>query len=104
MGQPVSDRTEARVKATHTYLAMFATAIDMFEIDCGRYPTHKEGLAALVKDPGVEGWMGPYIRTDKPLTDPWGTALRYTAQAKGYKMVSAGPDKKFESEDDIHLK
>jgi hypothetical protein len=30
--------------------------------DCGRYPSEEEGLAALLTNPGVAGWRGPYWR------------------------------------------
>lgn len=36
--------------------------LDLFMIDVGRYPTQEEGLDALLKNPGVEGWRGPYIK------------------------------------------
>lgn len=41
---------------------MLVTALEAFQIDTGRYPTRDEGLQALVRDPGVAGWAGPYIR------------------------------------------
>lgn len=31
-----------------------------FKNDTGRYPTSDEGLQALVEDPGISGWQGPY--------------------------------------------
>jgi Type II secretion system (T2SS), protein G len=33
----------------------------VFEMDTGRYPTVGEGLNALLSDPGVRGWTGPYL-------------------------------------------
>ena len=101
---PKANRDEARVKTARSYLAALVTAVDMFEIDCGRYPTQKEGLEVLFKDPGIKNWMGPYIRDEKSLNDPWGTALRYAVRQNGYTIASAGPDRKFETDDDIHLK
>lgn len=35
-------------------------AVELFRIDTGRYPTSEEGLAVLLRDPGVSGWRGPY--------------------------------------------
>ena len=44
-------------------LASFAKALDMFEVDTGRYPTTEEGLQALVtQPPGVPNWHGPYVK------------------------------------------
>ena len=35
--------------------------VGRFTLDCGRYPTEQEGLKALLVDPGVQGWKGPYL-------------------------------------------
>jgi hypothetical protein len=37
-----------------------AEALALFFTDCGRYPTEEEGLAALLANPGITGWQGPY--------------------------------------------
>jgi general secretion pathway protein G len=78
-------------------------ALDLFEQDLGRYPTSEEGLAALVENPGMEGWKGPYLKGDlKP--DPWGTAYSYAIDAEDpgrYRLTSAGPDKRLGTTDDM---
>ena len=33
--------------------------------DTGLLPSEPEGLAALVVDPGVSGWQGPYVATER---------------------------------------
>ena len=35
-------------------------AVQLFRSDTGRYPTSEEGLAVLLRDPGISGWRGPY--------------------------------------------
>jgi hypothetical protein len=50
-------------------------ALERFEADCGRCPTTAEGLSALVKDPGLAGWKGPYWQGD--FLDRWGSTWRY---------------------------
>jgi len=35
-------------------------ALGTFQLDCRRYPTEAERLDALLKDPGIDGWDGPY--------------------------------------------
>ena len=53
-------------------------ALEEFRKDCGRYPTTKEGLSALVECPaGIRGWKGPYVR-DRVPCDPWGQPIRYS--------------------------
>jgi|ERR1017187_3506190 hypothetical protein len=50
-------------------------ALNKFEADCGRFPTTAEGLSALVANPGVVGWEGPYW--EGGFRDRWGTTWRY---------------------------
>jgi general secretion pathway protein G len=77
-------------------------ALDLFEQDTGRYPTTDEGLEALVADPGLPGWRGPYIKSGLE-PDPWGTPYSYEADetARTYRLSSAGPDKQAGTDDDI---
>jgi general secretion pathway protein G len=55
----------AREDATERELATLATALTDFYADTGRLPSEAEGLAALVVDPGVSGWQGPYVATER---------------------------------------
>ena len=99
---PSGGRPEAQVNATRATVAALSVAIDLFEVDCGRYPTEAEGLSALVQNPGVDGWQGPYVRGENVFVDPWGTALKLTTHpGKSYRVFSAGPDRVFGSADDI---
>jgi len=77
-------------------LAHLCDAIDAFQTDCGRYPTQKEGLGALVKaPPNAIGWKGPYL--DREIgTDPWGQPYMYFTIGRngdpGYLVESFGAD------------
>src|ERR1043165_8874269 len=51
---------ESKVKAAKIQLQSFSSALDLFNLDAGRYPSTAEGLAALVRrTPGVDAWNGP---------------------------------------------
>jgi type II secretion system protein G len=50
-------------------LERFRKALERYTSDCGGYPNPVVGIKALVVDPGIKGWNGPY--TKQPLTDPW---------------------------------
>jgi len=79
-----------------------AAAIDLFEQDTGRLPTNDEGLKALMSGEGIDGWKGPYLKA--PPIDPWGTEYSYQTDgpdATTYHVLSAGPDKKLQTADDI---
>src|SRR4249919_4299585 len=40
---------ESKVKAAKIQLQSFSSALDLFNLDAGRYPSSAEGLAALVR-------------------------------------------------------
>src|ERR1700691_657316 len=53
---------ESKVKAARIQIASLGSALDLFFLDEGRYPTTSEGLAALVERNGSEtAWNGPYL-------------------------------------------
>ena len=95
--QARTTRAEADVRGS------LSLALDLFEQDVGRYPTTDEGLSALINDPGLEGWKGPYLKGElKP--DPWGTDYIYSMapdETAQYILSSAGPDRQPGSDDDI---
>ena len=76
--------------------ANMATALKMYEIDMGAFPTTDQGLAALLTAPGgaSSSWSGPYIEK-KPI-DPWGRPYQYkcpgTRNPTGYDLYSLGRD------------
>lgn len=56
---------QAREDATEAELGAIADGLVDFYADTGRLPTEAEGLAALVVDPGITGWQGPYVMSDR---------------------------------------
>jgi len=87
---------ESRVKTARLQIESFSSALDLFFIDAGRYPTDSEGLAALAEHPtGVEIWNGPYVKGGRIPMDPWGHAYQYHLVADHtppYEITSLGPD------------
>ena len=87
--------SESKVKAAKIQLQSFATALDLFNLDAGRYPSTAEGLAALVRRaPGVSAWNGPYLRGGAVPNDPWNNPYVYRAPGErgAYDIVSYGSD------------
>src|SRR4030081_2558680 len=69
---------ESKVKAAKIQVESFASALDLFYLDAGRYPSTSEGLAALAQRPGNnDAWNGPYLRGGLVPNDPWGRAYIY---------------------------
>jgi len=87
---------ESRVKTAHLQIESFASALDLFYIDVGRYPSSSEGLAALVQRPsGVDVWTGPYVKGGRVPNDPWGKPYLYrfpVDHVPPYEIVSLGSD------------
>jgi len=96
---PVLTLGSGRISAVASEIAAIRTAIDVFHLDCGVYPTETQGLSALREDPGIPGWTGPYLRGGDP-QDPWGNAYRYSLTNETYIVLSAGPDGVFGTGDD----
>ncbi len=84
----------SRVNATEAQIAQLRSAVDIFLIDTGRYPTAAEGLGALVSNTAnLPGWNGPYLRDGKLPTDPWGGIYSYQLDANGQvQIMSLGAD------------
>src|SRR5688500_2824395 len=86
---------ESKAKAARIQIDSFASALDLFFLDVGRYPTTNEGLAALVQRPGgANAWNGPYLKGGAVPTDPWSNAYLYRSPAdrNPYEIVSLGAD------------
>ena len=87
--------TESKVKAAKIQMQSFASALDLFNLDAGRYPSSAEGLAALVRPaPGVAAWNGPYLKGGTVPNDPWNNPYHYRAPGEhgAYDIISLGSD------------
>ena len=87
--------SESKVKAARIQVQSFTSALDLFYLDAGRYPTTSEGLTALVKPAaGLSAWNGPYLKGGAVPNDPWGRAYVYRSPGErtAYEIVSYGAD------------
>jgi len=95
---------QARITAAKTDIRVLENALEMFEVDNGRYPTTEEGLGALLSEPmNVRNWQGPYLRRGMPV-DPWDSPYQYRfpgSQGTGFDLLSFGPDGREGGTDDI---
>lgn len=83
--------------------ANIATALKLYELDNGSFPSTEEGLNALLNKPGsAMNWSGPYLEK-KPI-DPWGREYKYKCpgdhRTADYDLYSLGRDGA-ESNDDV---
>jgi len=88
--------SDSRAKTAKLQIEGFSSALDLFYLDTGRYPTTSEGLDALTQRPsGVAIWNGPYVKGGRVPADPWGNAYKYRAPVEHvppYEIVSYGSD------------
>jgi len=86
----------SKQKIAKTQIELLGVALDAFRLDVGRYPTTEEGLKALIENPGIEGWDGPYLRKRKVPLDPWKRAYIYRCPGEHgeYDLYSLGSDGK----------
>lgn len=95
---------QARASATKADIkANIATALKLYELDNGVFPSTEEGLAALMSaPPSAVNWNGPYLES-KPV-DSWGKEYQYKSpganRPQDYDLYSLGKDGK-EGNDDI---
>jgi general secretion pathway protein G len=87
--------SESKVKAAKIQLQSFGSALDLFYLDAGRFPSTEEGLTALVqRTPGVAAWNGPYLKGGNVPSDPWNHAYIYKSPGERgpYEITSYGSD------------
>ena len=88
--------SRAKSDVAKIQIESFATALDLFHLDVGRYPAGQEGLGALIVAPNAAAsWNGPYVRADEIPLDPWQRPYRYEApgeNGKPYRLLSLGAD------------
>jgi general secretion pathway protein G len=86
---------EAKVKAAKIQIESFGSALDLFYLDAGRYPSSSEGLSALAQRPGgANAWNGPYLKGAAVPKDPWGRPYIYRSPGEHgpYDITSYGAD------------
>jgi general secretion pathway protein G len=87
--------SESKVKAAKIQLQSFSSALDLFYLDAGRFPSSSEGLTALVqRASGVAAWNGPYLKGGTVPNDPWNHPYVYRSPGEHgpYDIMSYGSD------------
>jgi general secretion pathway protein G len=86
--------SESKVKAAKIQMQSFASALDLYNLDTGRYPSSAEGLAALVQPTTGVAWNGPYLKGAALPNDPWNHPYIYRVPGERgpYDILSLGSD------------
>lgn len=87
--------------------ANLATALKLYELDNGMFPTTAQGLAALktkpTTNPLTPNWNGPYL--EKEPVDPWGRPYVYVSPGEhrsDYDLSSKGNNDASEKDDIVN--
>ncbi|MBF8744193.1 type II secretion system protein GspG [Pseudomonas putida] len=89
----------AKLTAARTDIQSISTALEIYRLDNGRYPSTAQGLEALVKRPTIaplpRQWSAQGYLKSAPL-DPWGAPYQYaspgTRSNQGFDLYSLGAD------------
>ena len=84
---------KGKQSAAKAQIELLGQGLDHFRLDTGRYPNTQEGLNALLINPGIEKWDGPYLKKDMP-KDPWNKSYMYQSPGTHgeYDLYSYGRD------------
>ena len=84
-----------------------STALKLYELDNGNFPTTVQGLDAMVKEthtsPVPSNWNGPYM--EKKSVDPWGNPYIYQSPGehrRDYDLYSKGKDQNSDDDDIVN--
>ena len=100
IGPKLMGRTEqAKEVQTRVQIEGLETALKLYKLDNGVYPTTEQGLQALVERPDAENvlqnWRkGGYLEKGKVPKDPWGNDFIYLSPGiqGDYDITSYGAD------------
>jgi general secretion pathway protein G len=85
----------ARSDTARLQINNIATALDLYRLEVGHYPSQAEGLKALVENAGGSpAWNGPYLKKMDAITDPWGRPYHYRQPGEHgeYDLFTLGAD------------
>lgn len=85
---------QARMVKVKQDILAIQSALDLYKLDNGMYPTTDQGLDALVKkpssDPIPRNWKSEGYLQQLP-SDPWGEAYQYMNDDEKLRIFSYGP-------------
>lgn len=93
----ISTFGRAKSQAAQIQLANIRSALQLFYVDVGRYPTESENLDVLVVIPSDgTNWHGPYLENADGILDPWGRRFiyRFPGSTGAFDLLSYGRDGK----------
>ncbi len=97
---------DAKVVEVKVQIRNFETALKLFKLDNGYYPSTEQGLEALISEPDIgripEHYrQGGYLEANRMKPDPWGFQYIYISPGleNDYDIISYGADGESGGED-----
>lgn len=96
----------AKLRQVDTDFASFESALAMYKLNAGSYPSTAQGLKALNEKPTSTPVPRRWVQVMTKVTpDPWGAPYGYRfpgkKRASEFEMVSKGPDGQENTADDL---
>lgn len=88
---------KAKTQSAQIQIQNIGTALEMYYLENGSYPSESAGLKALVEPtPEAPNWNGPYLKKTQNLLDPWGRPFQYVYPSSdgSYEVFTLGPSGK----------
>ncbi len=102
----MGESDKAKQQTARTQMAILETALKMYKLDNGTYPTTEQGLKALVEAPTVgnlpKSWRkGGYLEKGAVPKDPWKNEFIYVSPGShgDFDITSLGRDGEAGGED-----
>ena len=90
---------QAKIVKARMQIESISTALKLYKLDNGAYPTTEQGLQALVEEPSSgnapKNWRkGGYLEKGKVPTDPWRNEFIYLSPGihDDFDLISYGAD------------
>jgi general secretion pathway protein G len=86
---------DARSDSAKVQIKNIQSALELYYLDTGTYPTSEQGLIALiVKPPNATGWRGPYLKREDGIMDPWARTyiFKQPGEHGSYDVSTLGKD------------
>ena len=99
-------RDSARISQVESDFKSLESALAMYRINAGHYPTTQQGLKALVEQPSSSPRPRRWVQVMSNIPrDPWGQEYRYqfpgSKRANEFEIISNGPDGQANTNDDL---
>lgn len=86
---------QSKIATARAQIELFGAALDQYRLDIGAYPPTGLGLQALVQNPNLASWNGPYLKKPAVPLDPWSRQYQYKCcpgEHGDYDIWSYGAD------------